>query len=49
MTNPSPIGSSLKDVRKEEEGGQGKRTRADIGVGGQERVDVHKKILKKVS
>ena len=30
-------------------GVNGKETRADIGGGGQARVDVHKKILKKVS
>ena len=41
-------GSSIKDVRKGE-GVKGKGTRADIGGGGQARVDVHKKILKKVS
>ena len=44
-------GSSIKDVRKERgRGGQGKRdTCGHRGEGGQARVDVHKKILKKVS
>ena len=43
-------GSSIKDVRKEGGGGQGKRdTCGHRGEGGQARVDVHKKILKKVS
>ena len=43
-------GSSIKDVRKEGERGQGKRdTCGHRGEGGQARVDVHKKILKKVS
>ena len=43
-------GSSIKDVRKEGEGGQGKRdTCGHRGEGGQARVDAHKKILKKVS
>ena len=40
-SQPLPWGSSIKDVRKRWEGVKGKRTRADMGEGGQARVEAH--------